>query len=172
MEGYKKIKDTRYLVSADGNVYSTITKKKLKFSTIWNGYKIVKLYVEPKSPKSFLVHRLVAAAFIGDIPKGMQINHIDGNKINNNLDNLEIVTQSENMIHSIKVLGSKREGNKHRRRVKRLSDGMIVDSIIEAQKVFGVNKGIISANCRNKNSKGYPFKNRFEYVGELYKIAN
>jgi len=49
-------------------------------------------------------HRLVAIAFIWDIPKWKQINHIDWNKFNNNINNLEIVTPSENMIHSYKVL--------------------------------------------------------------------
>lgn len=46
-------------------------------------------------------HRLVCETFIGDIPTKMEINHIDFNKENNRIDNLEIVTRSENQIHAI-----------------------------------------------------------------------
>ena len=51
------------------------------------------------------VHRLVVKAFISDIPDGMEVNHKDGNKQNNKVENLEIVTHKENMVHSRYVLG-------------------------------------------------------------------
>lgn len=47
------------------------------------------------------VHRLVVQTFIGEIPKGMVVNHKDGNKHNNNLSNLEIVTPSQNTKHAL-----------------------------------------------------------------------
>lgn len=47
----------------------------------------------------YLIHRLVAELFIGEIPKGYCIDHIDGNKLNNRVDNLRICTYSDN-IHS------------------------------------------------------------------------
>lgn len=50
-------------------------------------------------------HRLIADAFLGPIPPGMQVNHKDGNRANSVLDNLEIVTNSENRIHAYRVLG-------------------------------------------------------------------
>ena len=65
------------------------------------GYKAVNLYKNNKG-KLVYVHRLVAQAFIGEIPKGMVINHIDFDRSNNRLDNLEIVTYSENNMHSAK----------------------------------------------------------------------
>jgi hypothetical protein len=45
------------------------------------------------------VHRLVAEHFIGNIGKGLEVNHKDLNKHNNHIDNLEIVTRRENLIH-------------------------------------------------------------------------
>jgi len=46
--------------------------------------------------KGFSVHRIMVDAFLGGLPKGMNTDHVDGNKENNNLSNLEIVTPSEN----------------------------------------------------------------------------
>lgn len=50
-------------------------------------------------------HRVSAAAFIGDIPDDMEVNHINGIKDDNNLVNLEICTKSQNMLHAYRVLG-------------------------------------------------------------------
>lgn len=47
--------------------------------------------------KTFKVHRIVAEQFIGHIPENMVINHINGNKLDNRAENLEIITQVENM---------------------------------------------------------------------------
>ena len=52
-----------------------------------------------KKPKHVRPHRLIYEAFYGRIPEGYQINHKDGNKRNNNLDNMELVTNSENTQH-------------------------------------------------------------------------
>lgn len=49
------------------------------------------------------IHRLVYLIYAGDIPKNLQINHKDGNKLNNNLNNLELVTNGENVKHSIRL---------------------------------------------------------------------
>lgn len=49
------------------------------------------------------LHCIVWETFVGEIPEGMQINHIDGNKHNNCLENLELVTPHENMVHAWKT---------------------------------------------------------------------
>lgn len=69
-----------------------------------NGYRCA--YLGPRlRGASIKVHRLVAAAFIGPIPEGMQVNHINGVKSDNRLENLEIVTPAENIRHSFQKLG-------------------------------------------------------------------
>lgn len=53
--------------------------------------------------KNVYVHRIVYETFVGVIPKGYDINHIDGNKLNNNVSNLEAVTRSENQKHAARI---------------------------------------------------------------------
>lgn len=60
------------------------------------------------------VHRIVYLVFYGDIPEGMEINHIDGYKWNNHPRNLECVTKSQNGLHATRVLGVNR-GERHGR---------------------------------------------------------
>ena len=63
------------------------------------------------------VHKLVAAAFIGPRPEGLEINHIDGDHQNNAASNLEYCTQSENMKHAVRlglVIPPTRVGSKDR----------------------------------------------------------
>lgn len=79
-----------------------------------NGYLAVQLsrdrVVYPRS-----IHRLVALAFLGLCPNGLQVNHIDGNKHNNFLSNLEYVSPSANKLHAFRLgLQKKVRGIDHR----------------------------------------------------------
>ncbi len=67
-----------------------------------DGYMEVNLSVNQKS-KLIRIHRLVAEAFIANPKDKPQVNHIDGNKTNNHVSNLEWNTQSENQIHAYKT---------------------------------------------------------------------
>ena len=87
------------------NVFSSnyIAKERiLKPALNDSGYKIVVLTKNKKS-KSLRVHRLVALAFIPNLENKPQVNHKDGNKLNNHIDNLEWCTNSENEIHAYKL---------------------------------------------------------------------
>ena len=66
------------------------------------GYKIIKL-TKNKTKKAFFIHRLVAENFIDNLENKKEVNHIDGNKLNNNVKNLEWCTRSENMHHAYEI---------------------------------------------------------------------
>jgi hypothetical protein len=87
--------DSRYQVSSFGRL--TRTKQGIsRFGQFSTGYNH-KGYRKFRGRK---VHRLVLEAFVGPCPDGMEVNHKDGDKSNNHLDNLEYVTHTENMRHA------------------------------------------------------------------------
>jgi hypothetical protein len=86
-------------ISKEGTIYSTRFKKLMKIQINADGYKIVSL-ANNNNKKTFLVHRLVAEHYIPKIKGKDFVNHIDSNKLNSNVDNLEWMTNSENMIHA------------------------------------------------------------------------
>lgn len=101
IEVWKEIKDfENYQVSNLGRVKNA-RGKIMKQKTQYNGYKNVGLRKGGNKQKMFLVHRLVATAFIGVDENNPQVNHIDGNKENNNVSNLEWCTASENKKHAV-----------------------------------------------------------------------
>lgn len=106
-EIWKNIDDYNglYQVSNLGNVLSinwnNTNSTKLLTPYIHGGYLRVGIRTN-KCLKNYMIHRLVAKAFIPNPLNKPQINHIDGNKLNNRVDNLEWVTAQENTQHAIK----------------------------------------------------------------------
>ena len=88
---------TRYIIDKDGDIYSTISNKFLKLSVMPSGYQKVTLRNDEEDAATFLVHRLVAIHFIPNPNNLREVNHIDGNKENNCIDNLEWCTRKENI---------------------------------------------------------------------------
>jgi hypothetical protein len=91
-------------VSASGAVRRKSTGKLLTESVSGSGYRKVTFHEDGKRAQK-LVHRIVCQSFLGP-QEGKEVNHIDGDKTNNQLENLEWVTRSENEIHSRYVLGN------------------------------------------------------------------
>lgn len=94
-----------YLVSDNGFILCKNGKDKLKPSLNHGGYCIVNLMIHGNRV-GMAVHTAIAMTFLYEsYRKGLTVNHIDGNKQNNKVSNLEWITMKDNVIHSVKVLG-------------------------------------------------------------------
>ena len=122
----------------------------MKDFIINSGYKCVTI-----NKKNKTIHRLVAKAFIKNPYNKNQVNHINGNKLDNHVDNLEWVTQGENMAHSTYILHNGRKN-----KVICVELGITFESIRMASRKTGCRQSnIISAlKGRLKTSGGYHWK--------------
>lgn len=95
-----------YTISEEGKIFSKRTGKQLKYWLSPNkiGYPTVMLYLDNKKIK-VAIHRLVALKYLDNPDNLPQVNHKDGNKLNNNVENLEWCTAKENTEHLMNVLG-------------------------------------------------------------------
>lgn len=153
-----------YAVSSLGRVksfkYDYINGRFLNFIGIKFKKYFNVLLTKDAITKSFLVHRLVAIAFIKNIENKPQINHKDKNTNNNIVSNLEWCSSRENMIHAY-------SGKLSEKHLKHLENIMIkrkpvlgfVDNIkiynfesaSEAERQIGINQASISSCCLKKN---------------------
>ena len=109
-----RVRSLDRIVKGRGGNNRLFPGKILSPETTYQGYKRVRLSREGKT-RRFTVHSLVAQEFIGEYPKGLVINHIDENKANNRAENLEYVTQKENINHGT---GIERRSETQRVKVK------------------------------------------------------
>ena len=119
------------------------------------GYWAVSLH-KNNSYKRVRVHIAVAGAFIGDCPPGSEVNHIDFNRKNNSVENLEYATRLANVRHSI---SHGRFGGRKRRPVIR-SDGAYFESMGSAARSIGARLGNLYQvlNGKRKSVKGFSFE--------------
>jgi hypothetical protein len=119
------------------------------------GYRTLKT-----SKGDFYVHRLVAKYFIGAPESGMQVNHINGNKSDNRLENLEWCTPSENIRHAVKLGVWVHKGvpnNLHNAKTdKKTADTIRVmywDGVpqIEIAKNTGLSKSVVNNICKYRS---------------------
>ena len=143
---WKQIKDYEnlYEISNTGLVRSLRHGSKPFYLKPINshGYQSVHLCNKNHKRKNHSIHRLVAEHFIPN-PKNLpQVNHKDGNKVNNDVNNLEWCSSKENINHSIKVL------HKNCRKVRCIETNQVFDSINEASKFYNRSQNVLVAVLR------------------------
>lgn len=138
-----------YTVDKRGNVYNS-KGKILKPSVSNNGYSMVSLSNRSTKHKRFLVHRLVAMAFIPNPNNLTQVNHIDRDKTNNNVENLEWCTPLENLLHSNVI---EKASKAKYRKVRCVTTGKMYSSIKEATVDMGLSHSNIVACCTGRRNK-------------------
>lgn len=112
--------NSNYSISNFGSIIrnkgnqGTYSGRKIKAHKHNYGYLMVDFYQDGERC-SYLIHRLVTHYFIGPCPKDKEVNHIDGDKKNNYVDNLEYITSKENINHAIKSGLRNNYGENHSR---------------------------------------------------------
>lgn len=168
-----------YFIDNEGNVFSnklmgkSKTKRHFKQlkTNMFNGYKIVGLYKD-KVHKCYFIHRLVALTFFGEPSSpDLVVNHKDGNKLNNIPENLEWVTQSENLYHCWHILHKDIIDDSAQKRLAKQEERKLLKSIIcvetgeifESQVSLANKLGITKECLNNLIRKNQSYKN-FHYL--------
>lgn len=149
----------RSLDSYANGPYGSKTFRKGKVLKPWNttsGYSVVQL----TGGRRYAVHRLIAETFIPNPENKPYVNHIDGNKQNNRVDNLEWVTPAENNYHA-KEIGLRNDRIRVRQ-IDMLTGKVIAEykSLKEASKVTGLDYSSIAYAARGvyKHSGGFKWE--------------
>lgn len=156
LQGFENVKDY-YYISENGEVYSAKIKRFANIGDNGHGYKRIGLKLEGERKwKNAYIHRLVALAYIENPENKNEVNHIDEDKSNNNVDNLEWCTRKENINHGTCI--EKQKASKSEKTFVFMYDGSFVDSYtslsIASKTVLG------HRNTRsNKRVKEYVFMN-------------
>lgn len=153
-----------YTITKKGEVFSAFadTNKPRKLYKTAKGYLAIRVKNIDASWSTYLVHRLVMHAHSKEYTEELQVDHIDGNKQNNNLNNLRMITNADNQKHAI-FLGKKPANAK---KIQKLTlTGRYIETFSNGTLAGkSVNKG--SANilrvCRGARPTAFGFKWRFE----------
>lgn len=156
------VEQPNYCITRCGKVFSLKSDRFLKPFSDTSGYQYIECY-EYGCKKKFAIHRLVAIAFLENNENKKEVNHKDGDKTNNHVDNLEWVTPSENCVHAERtglrnnaILDDSTVHNICRK----ICDGMRNSDIA---RMFGVDNYLISGI---KNKKSY------KYISDEYDFSN
>jgi hypothetical protein len=159
----KKIKGfENYSIDEKGRVWSHVIQRFIKHQMNRYGYLTVKLSNNGKKMHKS-VHRLVAEAYLDNTENKKEVNHIDGIKTNNNLENLEWATRSENAKHSWNN-GLQKHSQKRLDAVREkisiivldLQTGVYYNSIAEAAKLYKIHpmslREMLNGKYKNKTT--------------------
>lgn len=153
-----------YFVSPNGLIKSTRRKqeKLLTPATNHKGYLQIAFCIKYKMT-SITVHQVVAQAFIPNPDNKPQVNHKNGVKTDNRVDNLEWATNQDNVIHSYEILGRVKNTPPYKgKKVRCVETDVTYNSAEIADRAIGLGKNNVSQAARgvNKTAGGY----RWEYV--------
>lgn len=127
-----------------------------------NGYLRIGLWKDGKA-KRFLVHRLVWEAFNGPIPEGYDCNHINEDKTDNRLENLNLMTRKENInwgTHNKRISEKMTNGKRSKWVIKLSLNNEILHfypSTAQVERELGYDQGYISNCCNGKRRTAYGF---------------
>ncbi|AKQ08561.1 HNH endonuclease [Bacillus phage PBC2] len=165
MEIWKSLKGIvecgdNYEISNMGRLKSLTRNVIMKCQVSDRGYLKAKLYHQQKT-KTVRIHRLVALAFIPNLENLPEVNHCDGDKLNNKSDNLEWSTRASNVQHSFDtgLNPTKGEGSRHAkiteedvRKIREMYDtGKYTQR--DLAKIFGINHSAIGCITRGETWK-------------------
>lgn len=143
-----------YEASNTGKVRNLVTKLILK-QDISRNYPKVCLSKENKK-KTLTIHRLIATTFLKKDIENLTVNHKDGNKLNNNVKNLECITLSENINHAFE------NGLRLQKKTKIINKKTLEEAIfknqISASKFIKKNKNYIAMQLIRKNKENKDYK--------------
>lgn len=144
-----------YEVSNKGGIKSELGLMK---PTLSHGYYRVCLYRNDGTHKMFQLHRLIAQAFIPNPENLPQVNHIDENKLNNCVENLEWVTAKKNCNHRTR---NERISNSKLKKINQLTlSGELVrawDGALSVEKETGLSCRYITKCCRGERKTAYGY---------------
>jgi len=156
----KQYQDTPYYITQDGKVYRN--GKELTGGITPKGYKKTIMSIKGKQ-YTVSTHRLVAECFIENPNNLPQVNHLDGNKLNNHYTNLEWSTNKENCNHRDNILGKKNTGEKCGKSILKTEDVLYIRNnyitkhpefgSTPLSKRFGVSNRTILSIVRNERWK-------------------
>lgn len=133
--------------------------KSLLTETIVEGYQRIVL-MKDAVKKRYMCHRLVAQEFIPNPENKPFINHINGNKADNRVENLEWCTQSENELHGYRILGNTMAGKTFPKRIKCIETDTVFPSMLQTVNWIGNHaciEGLKKAIVANRKYHDYTF---------------
>ena len=170
-EGLYEVSDTglvrgvdRFVTDKNG-IKRSWKGRMIAFRLNSRGYLSVKLYKNGKS-RTLVIHRLVATAFILNPHKLPLVNHLDGNKVNNEVINLEWVTPSINVKHAYDMGLNPQRGCTHRLAVAIIDT--VTGEIYCTQKALSDHLGVDYGNLKNVLKGNRPFPKSWNLDGHCF----